>query len=97
VSLNRYAKQRDANEPEIIARLENDGYSVWQIDVPCDLLVGQWGRTHLVEVKNPDGRGTRLTRQQRIFHARWKGCIHTGTTGEDILLMIQQCQEVPSA
>jgi len=38
VSLNRYAKKRDANEAPIKRALEQLGYSVEQLDV-ADLLV----------------------------------------------------------
>ena len=53
MTLHRYAKARDANEPEVIEWLEAHGYSVERIDVPCDLIVGKARRSHLVEVKMP--------------------------------------------
>jgi len=62
VSLNRYAKKRDAAEPAIIDALEKAGFEVWQRDEP-DLFVRKrsWppGVVQLLEVKT--GRGKKLT------------------------------------
>lgn len=68
----RYAKARDANEPEIrnaliraistIERIVNPKHrqlTVIRIDQPCDLLVGVQDRTVLLEVKNPASLGGR--------------------------------------
>lgn len=63
MSLNRYAKRRDAAEPAIIEALGLAGWHVWQIDDPCDLLC--WkpalgpGNFKTLEVKT--GRGMKLT------------------------------------
>ena len=77
MSLNRYAKQRDANEPEIVAELkEIPGVSVERLDQPCDLLVGYRGRTYLLEIKDPNrlnGSKDPLTDGQKKFIARWRG------------------------
>ena len=83
MGLNRYAKARDENEPQIIDALRRGGCSVERLDTPCDLLVGLKGRsgkgeTHLVEVKRPLGPrggslGRDLTDDQERFRAGWKG------------------------
>jgi hypothetical protein len=73
VSLNRYAKQRDLNEPEIIAALRTVGVSVEVVDTPCDLICGHRGKTYLLEVKGEVGR---LTPAQMLFIGRFKGKLH---------------------
>lgn len=84
----KYAKQRDANEAEIVAVLRAYGCSVAKLDgagLP-DLLVGYAGQTILVEVKDPKKRktGTAQSRNsiggrgelrpaQAKFHDEWRG------------------------
>lgn len=67
MSLNRYAKQRDANEREIIDALQGVGAKVWQLDRPVDLLVLFRGVFHLLEVKNPKRSYTVEPGQQAFF------------------------------
>lgn len=71
MSLNRWAKKRDANERGIIDMLEARGYVVEQLDV-CDLLVTdepggppKW----LLEVKSKRGK---LTPRQIRFRAKFR-------------------------
>lgn len=52
MSLNRYDKKRDANEPEIVEALRKAGAAVWRLDKPADLLVGAQGRFLTLEVKD---------------------------------------------
>lgn len=78
MSLNRYAKQRDKNEPEIIEALRSVGALVWTMDVPVDLLVGFRGRWLLMEVKMPAGpkggtKGRNKTELQADFFAECEG------------------------
>lgn len=49
------AQRRDTNEPEIIARLQEMGYAVIQMDrlTGFDLLAIRRGRIRIIEVKNP--------------------------------------------
>lgn len=70
MSLNRYAKKRDANEPEIIEALEKAGATVHRIDVPCDLVIGFRGRNYLGEVKQGKAK---LNKNQAGFMAEWRG------------------------
>jgi hypothetical protein len=49
--------RRDKNEPDIIHVLREGGALVWQLDEPCDLLVGYKGQWCAVEVKEPYGPG----------------------------------------
>lgn len=89
MSLNRYAKQRDKNEPEIIEAFEAAGCQVWPLDQPLDLLVFN-PRTRgylLVEVKNPDGFN-RLTKKQKRFRAEWRGPWYLVRSVEDVLELL---------
>lgn len=69
MSLNRYAKRRDANETDIVDALSGIGCSILQADV-CDLLVGFRGRSYLLEVKMPKGE---LKPSQKRIQAEWRG------------------------
>lgn len=51
MSLNRYAKRIDVNQPEIVSALRKAGARVWLISKPFDLLVGVRGRFTVLEVK----------------------------------------------
>jgi hypothetical protein len=80
VSLNRYAKQRDLNEPEIVIALLKLGVSVEVVDTPCDLICGHRGKTFLLEVKGSVGR---LTPCQVAFIARFNGELHVVHSPEE--------------
>lgn len=56
MSLQRRAKRRDANEPEVVHALRKAGAVVWYQDKPFDLLVGYKGRLIAMEVKMPFGK-----------------------------------------
>lgn len=62
MSLARRAKKRDIAEEPIIAALEKDGWHVWQLDRPMDLLCwrGDLGPNtfRLLEVKTDKGKPT---------------------------------------
>lgn len=74
MSLNRYAKKRDAAEPEIVSTLIGCGFSVERIDRPVDLLVGFRRRMWAVEVKSGSkGYGKRLNANQQAFADGWRG------------------------
>jgi hypothetical protein len=74
MSLNRYAKKRDAAEPEVVSTLIQCGFSVERIDRPVDLLVGLRSRCWLIEVKSSDkGYGKRLNANQQAFADTWRG------------------------
>lgn len=98
VTLNRYAKSRDTNEPIIREALERAGYSVTRSDVPCDLIAGKHGQSHLVEVKAPRGKkgGTHaspLTPAQKKFLSSWKGCHHIVRTPEEAISDLNACND----
>lgn len=66
MSLNRYAKRRDDNEPQIIKDLRMVGAIVKQLDKP-DLIVRFAGRIYLIEVTNPDNKYRERDEEQREF------------------------------
>ena len=66
----RHAARTDANQEEIVKALRAIGAQVVYIKEPVDLLVGFRGTTHLMEVKDSNGR---LTKQQAEFLAQWNG------------------------
>jgi hypothetical protein len=89
MTLHRWAKARDANEPQIVRALEAAGYSVVRIDEPCDLLAGRSGVTHCIEVKTDKGRDT----PNQIEHQRtWRGCHHIATEPEALIAELRQCR-----
>ena len=78
-----FARQRDANEPDIVKALQAAGAAVQKLGgtgVP-DLLVGYKGELFLIEVKNPNAKGGGkyntgygcLTDAQTKWWATWRG------------------------
>lgn len=92
VSLNRYAKQRDENEPEIVAALESIGCTVQRLDQPVDLLVGRGANNVLMEVKNPAKIPSqrRLTKAQKTFFKTWRGQVCKVETAEEAIEVVQR-------
>jgi len=75
MSLNRYAKRRDAVEPGIVEVLRKSGCSVALTDQPMDLLIGYRGKTYIGECKDPSmkGRKNEYTKKQQEFFDTWRG------------------------
>ena len=69
MSLNRYAKRRDPNEPDIVRALRDVGATVKRLD-DIDLLVGWRGRNFLLEVK--DRKGALKPSQEEMVRT-WRG------------------------
>lgn len=71
MSLNRYSKKRDGNEPEIVDALRKVGAKVERLDL-LDLLVQFRGRIYLIEVKTEKGKNTeaqlKLKQQGWVYH-----------------------------
>lgn len=68
MTLNRYAKRKDANQAAIVSALRKAGVTVYILDTPVDLLVnfrGYWG---VMEIKSKDGRLTPRQAQFLIKH-----------------------------
>ena len=51
MSLNRFARKIDVNQPAIVEALRSAGARVWVLSKPFDLLVGFKGRFTVLEVK----------------------------------------------
>jgi hypothetical protein len=70
-------KRVDANQREIVSALRGIGASVCdlhELGKGCpDLLVGFRGFNLLLEVKNIEGGGDKLTDAEAEFHAGWRG------------------------
>lgn len=65
--------RRDGNQSEIVSALEQIGVGVHDCsqsaDGLCDILAVYRGKLYALEIKNPEGRGNRLTTAQVRFHA----------------------------
>lgn len=69
MTLNRYATKPDGNQAEIIAALRAEGFVVWIIEWPVDLLVGTGNAWLPMEIKNGPKNSGKLTPDQRKFIA----------------------------
>jgi hypothetical protein len=94
----KYRGSRDANHLLIVAAFESIGCSTADLALAGvngfpDLVVGCAGRTHLVEVKNPEtsyGRAG-LNRDQSAFARDWRGGkVYVVETVEDVYALVQQ-------
>jgi hypothetical protein len=67
----------DANQSEIVAALRAAGASVTILaGVGCgcpDILIGWHDHNLLLEIKNPAGRGNRLTEAETAWITTWQG------------------------
>jgi Holliday junction resolvase len=85
-------KKIDANQKEIVSALRAAGASVTSlanIGKGCpDLLIGWRGVNYLVEVKNLDGRGDRLTPAETEFIRSWRGQVVKILTIDDALALL---------
>ena len=92
MSLNRYAKTRDANEPEIISALRAiPGCRVETLDRPCDLLVGYKVHNILLEVKVPGRERRADQKEQADWRKDWPGQIQVVTTPEQAVNCVLNC------
>jgi hypothetical protein len=72
MTLNRYAKRRDANHREIVDALRQAGCDVEDDGVEvCDALVGRAGLTFMLEIKT--SRKAPLKPRQKRLRATWRG------------------------
>lgn len=88
-----YRKRKvDANQKIIIDALQKLGYSVAVTNMGegfPDLVVARENQdAKLVEVKNPDGGGNRLTPEQQTFHEQWRGIIYIVESVEDVIVQL---------
>lgn len=80
MSLNRFAKRRDQNEPELVNLAKQLGWFMTPMDRPCDWLGLYNKRWYPIEIKQPFGsRGGQshrsLNESQEQWHdaAKWYG------------------------
>ncbi len=90
MSINRYQKQRDKNEGEIIAAFKALGATVECIDTPCDLLMGFNGESFLIEVKTKNGK---LTPNQVKFTKGWKGSYFIVRSADEAIELINKIRK----
>ena len=94
-----YNAKVDANQPEIVAALRKRGAFVWLVHrLPncCDLVVLYKGVVVAVEVKNPNGKGTKLTPGEEKFSDAWTengGKWAMVTSVEEALGLIESIEE----
>lgn len=72
MGLNRYAARRDENEGDIVAELLANGFEVFKLNKPLDLLVWRPNGVGFVLLEVKTGAG-RTTAQQDEFLAQTKG------------------------
>ena len=76
----------DDNQQEIIDALRAIGASVQDLSAVgkgcADILVGQWGKNYLLEIKNPDTKG-KLSTNQKVWHKNWHGQVAVVRTVEE--------------
>lgn len=87
----------DANQGAIVDALREAGCMVRSTAVVGDgfpdLVVGFRGKTFLLEVKNPDGRGEDLTKLEQIFAQAWEqhgGPFMVVTTAAQAVAFVRQ-------
>ncbi len=69
--------RKDKNHDKIVSALQEVGATV--IDTSeisqgfPDIIVGIFGRTYLMEIKNPENHQSKLSSRQILFHSNWRG------------------------
>ena len=83
----------DANQREIIEALKAAGASVLDLSGvgggSPDILCGYRGINILMEIKNPAGRGNRLTPAEHEFMDNWRGQAGIVSSVEDALELLE--------
>lgn len=86
MTLNRYAKRRDANHREIVDALRQAGCDVEDEDVSiCDALAGRAGQTFMLEFKLPGYTDSDLKPRQKRLRSIWRGHYAIVSTIEEAL------------
>ncbi len=88
----RRAAKIDVNQPEIVARIRDLGWSVQHLHMVgrgCpDIMVGARGKNYLFEIKNPESTG-KLTADEQEWHDCWHGQVSIVETIEDVLEVVR--------
>ena len=102
--MTRRAARIDRNQPEIVDALRRTGVSVETLaavgegvpDLLCALANDQ---TFLLEVKDGSKPASerKLTKDQVIWHARWRGRVHVVTSVDEALAVAAHYRARPSA
>jgi hypothetical protein len=81
----------DHNQSEIVETLRAIGCAVYVIGRPLDLLIYVPGKQKyfLADVKNPNGRGRRLTKEQKRFTEKWPGPWYLLESVDDALELVK--------
>lgn len=87
--------RRDGNHKLVIRELRAIGYSVHDLggvgDGCPDIVVGAQGKNWLFEIKDPAQPPSkrRLTSDERIFFANWRGQVRKVETAEEIIEVVR--------
>ena len=89
----------DANQSEIVKALRAAGASVHILaGVGCgcpDILIGWHNHNLLLEIKNPAGRGNRLTEAETIWITSWQGQVAIVNSIDEALAVLYGSFDVP--
>ena len=92
----RRAARIDANQPPTVNLLRATGWSVLVTSSlgggAADLVAASDGFTALVELKNREGGGTRLTIDEQAFSNTWKGVYIIADSPGDALSQLEQAK-----
>ncbi len=87
----RAAYRIDSNQPAIVQALRAIGATVTVTaglgDGFPDLVVGYHGRNYLAEIKV--SKRSKLTEDERAWHASWRGTVHVWTTPEEAVEIVR--------
>lgn len=95
--MRKYGKI-DANQPGTVDLLRSSG---WSVHITSslgggfpDLVCARGGFTAVVELKNLEGKGMRLSLDEQAFSNVWKGVYIIATSPADALRQLESCREV---
>jgi len=97
----RYAFRKDDNESVIVKALRNAGAYVYQLHVPCDLLVGytnpKSGNKYSLLLEVKDGKkppsDRKLTKAEQEFFNEWTGgLLAIVESVDDALAILKKCE-----
>ena len=86
----RFAKV-DINQPEIVKKLRENGYSVQhshELRGFIDIIVGHNGRNYLFEIKQSPKH--KLTEKETAFFSSWTGQVNIICSADDAINIIEK-------
>jgi hypothetical protein len=87
----RRSAKVDSNQACIVKSLRDIGVSVKVVSETkafCDIVAGYRGCNILIEIKNLEGKGKKLTTDEQAFHDSWAGQIAVVTNAEEAQLAV---------